>query len=433
MLPPRGVRRLVSAPLVVVMAVALAILAPPLAILSLAFHLVRSRTKPGSKKRHMRALRVVCFALIWFLGETAALTVCLCLWIVSGFGGRLDTEPYQSRHYAVMQWFLNLLYRAARHTCGLRVEVSGPPGEASLDGRPLIVLSRHAGPGDSLLLVHHLLTACGRRPRVVMKASLQLDPSLDVVANRLPMAFVHRRKTPGTRHPPHSTAEIRRLAASLDPQGALVIFPEGGNWTPLRWRRSVAQLRRRGLDNLAERAVAMPRLLAPRSGGAFAAIAACPSADVIFVAHTGLDRLVSVRDVWRSLSADMVVRARWWRVPASEVPRAAGNQAQIGWLYDWWERLNAWITSEDPAEPEPSVVDGAGAGSAVADAVPWQAGQDRKPAGARGIAQEGKRLAAPRDEAAGDGDLQRSRQGCAAGHSELTEPAASGAPGDGDR
>ena len=353
MLPPRGVRRLVSAPLVVVMAFALTVLAPPLAVLSLAFHLVRRQTRPEntSKKRHMRALRVVIFALIWFLGETAALTVCLCLWIVSGFGGRLDTEPYQSRHYAVMQWFLNLLYRAARQTCGLRVEVAGPPDPQDLDGHPLIVLSRHAGPGDSLLLVHHLLTVCERRPRVVMKASLQLDPSLDVVANRLPNAFVHRRKRTGTR--PHSTAEIRRLAAGLDPQGALVIFPEGGNWTPLRWRRSVTQLRRRGLHDLAERVVAMPRVLPPRSGGAFGAIAACPSADVIFVAHTGLDRVVSARDVWRSLSADILIRARWWRVPASEVPRAAGDQAQTSWLFDWWERINTWVESQD-GDPEPA-------------------------------------------------------------------------------
>lgn len=91
----------------------------------------------------------------------------------------------------------------------------------------------------------------------------------------------------------------------------------------------------------------MPRLLPPRSGGALAAIGACPSADVVFVAHAGLDRLVGVRDVWRSLSADMVVRARWWRVPAAEVPRTAGYEAQVSWLYDWWERMNAWITSED--------------------------------------------------------------------------------------
>jgi 1-acyl-sn-glycerol-3-phosphate acyltransferase len=331
-------------------------LAPPLAVLSLAFSLVRRRTRPGSGPKRMRALRVACFALVWFLGETAALIVCLCLWIVSGFGGRLDTEPYRNRHYGIMRWFLGVLYRAAQQTCGLRVEVEGPAEPAAGDDRPLIVLSRHAGPGDSLLVVHHLLAVCGRRPRVVMKAALQLDPSLDVVANRLPNAFVHRRRR-GTRHTSHSIAEIRRLAAGLDPRGALIIFPEGGNWTPVRWRRSVAQLRRRGRFDLAERAVAMPRLLAPRSGGATAAISACPAADVIFVAHTGLDRLVSVRDIWRSLSADVVVRARWWRVPSAEVPRGAGRDAQTAWLYDWWERMHAWITAENQQDAPRATVE----------------------------------------------------------------------------
>jgi len=193
---------------------------------------------------------------------------------------------------------------------------------------PIIVFSRHAGPGDSLLLVHHLLSVCGRRPRLVMKAALQLDPSLDVLANRLPNAFIqHRHKKriakdgtkdgtkggtkDGTKggtkgqeaagaEPRRHTDQIKRLAAGLDENSALVIFPEGANWTPLRWRRAIARLRRRGLKSLAERAAAMPNVLAPRTRGALAAMAACPDADVIFVAHAGLDRLVSVRDVCRA-------------------------------------------------------------------------------------------------------------------------------------
>lgn len=356
MLPPRVIRRLLLVPLVVAIAAALAVLAPPLAVLSAAFHLVRQRVRrdheTGADRKHrMRPLRVVCFALAWAVGETAALCVMLCLWIVSGFGGRLDTEPYQSRHYGVMRWFLELIYRTARRTCGLSVEVTGPDQPPS--GRPLIVLSRHAGPGDSLLLVHYLLTACGRRPRIVMKATLQLDPSLDVVANRVPNAFIHRHGAGATR--PH-TELIRRLAAGLDARGALVIFPEGSNWTPVRWRRAVTRLRRNHRDDLAERAAAMPNLLPPRPGGASAAIAACPAADVIFVAHTGLDRLVSVRDFWHSLSADIPVRAHWWRVPASDVPRHADHEAQLRWLYDWWGRIDAWITSQNagcaPSFPE---------------------------------------------------------------------------------
>jgi len=95
----------------------------------------------------------------------------------------------------------------------------------------------------------------------------------------------------------------------------------------------------------------MPNLLPPRDGGAFAAIGACPSADVIFVAHAGLDKLVSVRDVWQSLRTDVTVHARWWRVPAAELPRGADHETQVDWLFDWWERLDRWITEESGSLP----------------------------------------------------------------------------------
>jgi 1-acyl-sn-glycerol-3-phosphate acyltransferase len=343
MLPPRLIRRLALVPLVVAIAACLVVLTPPVALLSAASGLVRRLTGRGHRPR---LLRVVFLALTWSIGETAALTVLLGLWIVSGFGGRLDTEPYRTRHYAVMEWFLNLIYRVACRACGLQVEVAAPPDELLADDRPLIVLSRHAGPGDSLLLVHHLLTVCERRPRVVMKATLQLDPSLDIVGNRVPNAFLHRRSG-GPRHGDRQQAEqIKRLGAGLGNRDALLLFPEGGNWTPVRWRRGIERLRRGGHADLAKRAAAMPNLLPPRTGGAFAAIGACPSADVIFVAHTGLDKLVSVRDVWDGLLTDLAVHARWWRVPADAVPRAADHETQVAWLYDWWERLDAWITEE---------------------------------------------------------------------------------------
>jgi 1-acyl-sn-glycerol-3-phosphate acyltransferase len=339
MLPPKLVRRLALAPLVVVIAACLVVLTPGVALLSAASGLVRRLTGRGHRSRPLRA---VLLALTWSIGETAALTVLLGLWIVSGFGGRLDTEPYRTRHYAVMEWFLNLIYRQAVRVCGLRVEVAAPPDEPLAEDGPLIVLSRHAGPGDSLLLVHHLL---------VMKATLQLDPSLDIVANRVPNAFLHRRSD-GPRLGDRQQAEqIRRLAAGLGNRDALLLFPEGGTWTPMRWRRGIDRLRRRGHADLAKRAAAMPNLLPPRTGGAFAAIGACPAADVIFVAHTGLDKLVSVRDVWQSLLNDLTVHARWWRVPAADVPRGADHETQTAWLYDWWERLDAWITEESKGAP----------------------------------------------------------------------------------
>jgi 1-acyl-sn-glycerol-3-phosphate acyltransferase len=347
--PPRLVRRMLLAPLAVIIAVAVIVLFPPLALLALLFGLL-GRSRP----HRMRALRLLCFALIWLVAETATLFMCLGLWLASGFGGRLGTEPYQARHYTIMDWYLSRLYRAAQRTLGLRVAVDEPAltaaEQAARLARPVIVLSRHAGPGDSLLLVYHLLHVYQRRPRVVMKASLQLDPSLDVVANRVPNVFIQGRRTGE-----HIFVEqITRLARGLGPAGALVIFPEGGNWTPGRWRRGIRRLERQGRGDLAARARDMPNLLPPRTGGTLAAIAACPESDVIFVAHAGLDRLVSVSDVWRSLPIEQVVQASWWRVPAPDVPRTAGYEAQVRWLYDWWQRIDGWIADNSRAtDPAP--------------------------------------------------------------------------------
>lgn len=349
MLPPRLIRRLVLAPLAVVIALALAVLFPLLALVTVVVGWVDRR-----RPRRTRALRLLFFALVWLFAESAVLFMCLGLWLASGFGGRLRTEPFARRHYAVMRWFLDSVYDAAWRAFGLHIEVEEPPLTepelAARLARPVIVLSRHAGPGDSFLLVRQLLSVYQRRPRVVMKATLQLDPGIDVVVNRLPNVFVNHAKTGE-----HVFAEqIERLAAGLDQQGALVLFPEGGNWTPGRWQRGIGRLEQLGRDDLADRARQMPNLLAPRSGGAFAAIMACPQADVIFVAHAGLDRLVTAADVWRHLSVGQEIRAKWWRIPCDDVPRDLDHEAQLQWLYDWWEQIDEWISQNRPVDPDPS-------------------------------------------------------------------------------
>jgi 1-acyl-sn-glycerol-3-phosphate acyltransferase len=313
-----------------------------------------------SRPHRNRPLRLLFFALVWLFADTSAVFVCLALWIASGFGGRLRTEPYQIRHYAIMRRFLDLIYHGAERAFGLRVEIEEPELTAEEVSarltRPVIVLSRHAGPGDSILLVRQLLSAYGRRPRVVLKASLQLDPGVDVVSNRLPNVFISHAKT-GERV---FVEQIERLARGLDNAGALVIFPEGGNWTPSRWDRGIQRLERLGRRDLAARAREMPNLLAPHSGGAFTAIEACPAADVIFVAHAGLDRLVTVADVWRNLQVNQTIRAKWWRVPVDQVPRGADHEAQLRWLYDWWQVIDEWISQNRPdGEPaaEPVIAD----------------------------------------------------------------------------
>jgi 1-acyl-sn-glycerol-3-phosphate acyltransferase len=338
MLPPRIVRRLILAPLVLVITIALLTGLPFLVIVAAA----ASPLLPG----RWRALRLLYFGLVWLAMESAALFACLALWVASGFGGRLGTEEYQERHYALMRWFLRTLFDVATHAFRLRIEIEEPeltPGEARARlTHPVIVLSRHAGPGDSFLLVHHLLSRYQRKPRVVMKAALQFDPGLDVVINRLPNAFVPPHRGPGNL----VIKEIERLAAGLGPTGALVIFPEGGNFTPRRRLRAIRLLEERRLAEEATKARAMEHLLPPKPGGALAAIAAAPTADVIFVAHTGLEHVITVGDVWRALPMEQVLKARWWRVPAAQVPE--GREAQVDWLYEWWARIDLWIRDNRP-------------------------------------------------------------------------------------
>jgi 1-acyl-sn-glycerol-3-phosphate acyltransferase len=347
-LPPRIVRRLVMVPLLLVVMLALLMVLPLLAILAA----IASPLLPG----RWRAARLLWFGLVWVALESVALVALLALWVASGFGGRLRSEPYQERHYAIMRWFLATLYDVASQAFHLRIEIQEPeltPQEARARlTRPVIVLSRHAGPGDSFLLVHDLLRRYRRRPRIVMKATLQFDPGVDVMANRVPNAFVKAARGADNL----VIREIERLARDLGPTGALVIFPEGGNFTPRRRLRAIRLLEERRLHEEAAKARDLEYLLPPKPGGALAAIAAAPTADVIFVAHTGLDQLMTIGDIWRALPMEQVVKARWWRVPAAEVP--SDRDAQVRWLYEWWERIDTWIGENRPVplprDPSPA-------------------------------------------------------------------------------
>src|SRR5215475_6547713 len=285
-----------------------------------------------------RPLRALLVLLAHLALESVLLVALFALWVASGFGLALRTPPFQRMHYRLVRFYLWQMFWLCQVVLRVRVAVDGPAPE-SYAGRPLVVCCRHAGPGDSFLLVHALLNWYGREPRIVLKDTLQWDPAIDIVLNRLPSRFIR----PG--HDPDSTvARIGELAAGLDGNDAFVIFPEGGNFTPRRRERAIARLHRLGLHRMAARATRMMHVLAPQPGGFLAALAGAPQADVVWVAHTGLDDLTTAADIWRALPMDRPIQMRWWQVPASEVPR--GPDAQTEWLYAWWERIDAWIDAQ---------------------------------------------------------------------------------------
>jgi 1-acyl-sn-glycerol-3-phosphate acyltransferase len=327
-LPPRWVRRLGLAPLVLVLVPVSALLLP-LAMLVAA---LSDRLVPG---RH-RPLRLVVFAFTYLALEAAVLIACFALWIWSGFGRRLGDEEFLDRHYRLLGWYLDRLIGTARRLFAIRLEIT-ETGRIGID-RPRIVLSRHAGPGDSFLLVHAVCRR-NRRPRIVLKDTFQWEPMFDTVLHRLPCRFISPNPTAGARS--ELIAEIAGLARGMGPRDSLVIFPEGGNITPSRRTHSIAKLEERGMIEQAEQARRMRHVMAPRTGGPLAALAACPEADVAFVAHTGLEQMSSPVDLWRGLPMDSSVSVRGWNVPREGI--AESDQERVRWLYEWWKRIDSWI------------------------------------------------------------------------------------------
>ena len=334
-LPPVWVRRLVIAPAVVVLAVVLVTTLPVWLLLGL----LASPFAPG----HLRIPRLVLLVILYLVWDAAALLVLVVLWVASGFGLAIRSPGFQRAHYVVTGRFLRLLFWAARWSLHLSIDVVGTDPDTAIPGRPEIVVSRHAGPGDSFILIHSLVNWFAREPRIVLKAALQWDPAVDVLLNRLPNRFV----SPGRTRTATLEQQIGELATGLDENDAFVIFPEGGNFTPRRRTSAIARLRARGLADVADRAESLRHVLPPKPGGLFAAIDEAPDAGVIFVAHTGLDRMLTVADIWRELPMDKRLVMRFWSVPPEEVP--SDEQERVAWLYDWWERIDAWIEENRPA------------------------------------------------------------------------------------
>ena len=335
-LPPVWVRRLVIGPLMVLLAVLVLTTLPIWLIVGVA----ASPLVPG----RLRVPRLVWLTVVYLVWDAAALIALGALWIGSGFGWKLRSPAFQRAHYVLTGAFLKVLFWQARWALHLVIDVVGTDPDTAAPGRPELVVSRHAGPGDSFTLIHALVNWFDREPRIVLKDSLQWDPAVDVLLNRLPNRFIAPGHTPGAA----IEDEITALATGLDHNDAFVIFPEGGNFTPKRRLRAIDRLRSRGLEDMAARAEQLRHVLAPKPGGLLAAIDAAPDAGVIFVAHTGLDRMLTVGDMWRELPMDKRLTMRFWSVPPEEVP--VGEAERIAWLYDWWSLIDTWIEEHRPVE-----------------------------------------------------------------------------------
>lgn len=290
-------------------------------------------------RRGWRFSRVGGLGIAMCVTEFLGLTTVFLLWVRSGFGLAIRTERSQRAHNRVFGWWLELITRALRFYLGFEFVL---PTTERISG-PVLTFARHAGPGNAFLLARTVIRDYHRQLRMVGANKLLWDPFLNHLMSRLPHHFLDQNPT----DPAADLRAVADLCATMDDDSVMIIFPEGGNWTPFRWERAIDRLESRGKADLAVRAASMTHVLPPRTAGAIAAIQARDDVTVVFVAHVGLEDLYSLKQIWRKVPLGRRVQAAYWSVPRSDIPTDRGDLT--AWLFDQWETVDQWIADHEAA------------------------------------------------------------------------------------
>lgn len=231
----------------------------------------------------------------------------------------------------------------------MRLEGAEPP--PAIDGRPVIVLARHAGVLNAPLVVYLISRDLHRLPRAVAKASAAPTVGLRRLYTAIGVKFYNF----GGEGRAAASLCLRRMARTATADDALLLFPEGTNYTSARRNRAIAALRAEGNHELATSATGLTHMLHPQPGGAWLLAANAPTADVLVLAHTGLEDLIAFSgQIGYPLLPDGIVHTAWWHTPAAQVPRDRDGFQH--WLVGEWQRADAWIgdTRERQLDARPS-------------------------------------------------------------------------------
>jgi 1-acyl-sn-glycerol-3-phosphate acyltransferase len=335
-MPPPPVRRPLTITTWLVLSTVCLVLSPLILVGGAVASAVMRRPQPRLLAR---------LVVAYFARELLVLIACGGLWLASGCGWRVRGPRFQLAHYRLLRWFVGGLASRVRRLLDITVEAEPEPGAAdSLQAdRPVLIFSRHAGPADTVFITDILMSRFDRLPSVVFKDALALDPVVDLLGHRLPHAVLDKSDAK------ECEQRIREVAARLGPRGAMLLFPEGGNFTPERRRRSLAKLWRKGMRDEARAGEQMSHVLPPHPAGALAALAGNPDSDVVFAAHTGLGLAAFPGQLWRHPPIGRTLTAHMWRVSPDERPD--DPDAQADWLYDWWQRIDDWVQSQGEESP----------------------------------------------------------------------------------
>lgn len=322
--PPRLVRRVLRDPwwplLLGVLMLVLGLLALPFLLLA-----------PFSRRR--RALRLIRIGVASLALEVRLVLGCWRLWFAHP-PWRREPHTWRQAHTALLERQLSTYVAVARRSVGLRLEQDVQLSDDA-EQEPLLVLARHIGAGDSLLVAHIVVHTLGRTPRVMLKRFLLWDAAADLLLGRLDCFFLPPRRV----HVERRDRLMEEFAHSLGPDDALLLFPEGGNWSRKRHAESIEWAVSSNNARLKDWMESHPRVLAPRAKGTREMLEESPTLAPVIVAHHGLDETGTPAQIWRALPLAQPVR-----VVAREVERPATHELEDveQWLQGYWSRIDRW-------------------------------------------------------------------------------------------
>jgi 1-acyl-sn-glycerol-3-phosphate acyltransferase len=297
----------------------------------------------GVRRRRGVALRSATFVSVYLTFEILGMVAAGALWVWKGVF-RPDAERWTDIHFRLEAWWGTTLFRAVVRLFGLRIEIEG---DADLGRGPYLLLLRHASSGDTLLASALVSRPHGLRLRYILKQELLWDPCLDIVGNRVPNAFIDR-------FADDSVGEVRRvqeLARDLGPRDGILIYPEGTRFSQAKRRRVLDRFHQNGDVKMLEYGRSLSFVLPPRRGGILGLLEAAPEADIVVCVHTGFGGAASLAQIWNGALLNQVIRVQFRRIPRDEIP--TGRNARIAWILEEWQRIDAWIGSEQLREFEP--------------------------------------------------------------------------------
>ncbi len=281
------------------------------------------------RRRSFIILRLLMFLWVYLTIELMGLCAAAAIYLVTP----RSAERREDLFFRLECWWGSALFRWISRFLSLSSTIEG--SEHILPGHVLVFI-RHASIIDTAVPVAFLSNAKGLRLRYVFKRELLVDPCIDVAGHASPNYFIDRGGSAR-----EELAGIRALAENLGDQGVL-LYPEGTRFTERKKQIALQRLTRTHPE-LVPIAESFNHCLPPKPGGALTLLDAAPDADVLIVAHRGLEGLAEVTDLLSGEVVGKEVQVRVWRVPAADIPQ---GEARRRWLFDWWKRVDDFVAGK---------------------------------------------------------------------------------------